>query len=128
MSEVGTGLPQIQVHHNKGRGKDPNKVGSHRPLGMPDPLLSLLPDIIYIRINAQTAAYAGPSQQGGQTDSRFMVIMQSDAKGIRHKIGLPTVESNADARYGLDGGRHVQVLCQLYQAGVTVHDWHRGTQ
>ena len=117
VSEVGTRFPQIQVHHKyKGHGKDPNKVGSHRPLGMSDPLLSLLPDIIYTRMSAQTAAYAGPSQQGGHTDSRFMVIMQSDAKGIRHKIGLPTVESNADARYGLDGGRHVQVLCQLYKS------------
>ena len=49
--------------------------------------------------------------------------MQSDARGIRKQQGLPTVESNADARFGFDGGRHAQVLLQLRKAGVSPCDW-----
>ena len=42
-ADVGTVLPQIQVHHKytwNGRGLD--EVGSHRPLGLADPCLSLV--------------------------------------------------------------------------------------
>ena len=52
-----------------------------------------------------------------------MVIMQDDARGIRRQQGLPTLESNADARFGVDGGRHAQVLLQLNKAGATPHNW-----
>ena len=38
-------------------------------------------------------------------------------------MGLTTAESNADARFGCDGGRHAQVLLQLHIAGATPHDW-----
>ena len=45
-AEVGTLLPQIQIHHKyKGGGKNPEKIGTYRPLGLADPLLSLLSDV-----------------------------------------------------------------------------------
>ena len=98
-SEVGFILPRIQILHTYKEGdKDPAQVPSHRPLGLADPHLSLLSDLIYIRISIRIAAYVGPNQQGGQTDPRFMVILQSDAKGVRVQMGLPTVDSNVDAR------------------------------
>ena len=43
LAEVGTILPQIQVHHKyKRNGRDPAIIGSHRPLGLAGPLLPLL--------------------------------------------------------------------------------------
>ena len=41
-AETGTVLPQVQVHHIF---KGPEEIGSYRPLGLADPLLSLLSDI-----------------------------------------------------------------------------------
>ena len=38
-------------------------------------------------------------------------------------MGLPTVESNADARSGFDGGRHARVLRQLHNIGIKPNDW-----
>ena len=76
-----------------------------------------------MRTGTMIATYVGVNQQGGQTDLRYMVIMKSDARGIRKQQGLPTVESNADARFGFDGGRHAQVLLQLRKAGVNSCDW-----
>ena len=52
-----------------------------------------------------------------------MYVLQSDAKGVRQQMGLPTAESNADARYGFDGGCHAQVLKQLHVLGVKPNDW-----
>ena len=98
-------------------------IASHRPLGLADPCLSLLSDILHMRLNITIAAFVGPNQQGGQTDPRYLIIRQSDVKGIRIQMGLPTVESSADARFGFDGGRHSQVLAQLYIAGAKPHDW-----
>ena len=98
-AETGTLLPQVQVHHKiKGNGRNPEEIGSYRPLGLADPFLSLLSDILYDRLHEQIATYVGPNRQGGQTDPRFTYILQSDAKGVRNQMGLPTVESNADAR------------------------------
>ena len=53
-ADVGTVLPQIQVHHKyTWNGRDLDEVGSHRPLGLADPCLSLVSDILYIRVNDQ---------------------------------------------------------------------------
>ena len=77
----------------------------------------------YMRMHVEISRYVGENQQGGQTDPKFMVILQSDAKRIRQQAGLPTVESNADARYGFDGGRHAQVLKQLHVLGTAPNNW-----
>ena len=124
MADTGTSLPQIQIHHKyKGNGKDPKVIASHRPLGLSDPCLSLLSDILHMRLNITIATFVGSNQQGGQTDPRYLIIRQSDVKGIRIQMGLPTVESSVDARFGFDGGRHAQVLAQLHIAGAKPHDW-----
>ena len=38
-------------------------------------------------------------------------------------MGLPSLECGADARFGLDGGRHAQLLLQSQKAGLARHDW-----
>ena len=119
MADTGAILSQMQVHHKyQGNGKDPRVIASHRPLGLSGPCLSLLSDILHMRLNITTAASVGSNQQGGQTDPRYLIIWQSDVEGIRIQMGLPTVESSADARFGVDGGRHSQVLTQLHRAGA----------
>ena len=120
--EAGAVLVRLQIHHkHKGKAKDPDNIQSYRPLGLADPLLSLLSDVLYTRITVHIATYVGSRQQGGQSDTRCMVILQRDARTARRNMQLPTAEISADARYGFDGGRHVQVLIQLHKANVT-HD------
>ena len=79
--EVGTIRVLIEINHkHKGKGKDHNIVESYRPLGLADPIPSLVSDAIYLRTHAQIANWVGHNQQGGQTDSSYMVIMQRGAK------------------------------------------------
>ena len=82
-------------------------------MGLADPILSLIPDILYLRMNTQIATYVGQNQQGGQSESKFMVVLQRDARSVRMQMRLPTIQVDADARYGFDGGRHAQVLQQF---------------
>ena len=76
-----------------------------------------------MRMRMTIATFVGTNQQGGQTDPRYMTILQSDIRGMTIKMGLTIVESNADAMCGFDGGRHAQVLLQLHVVGLTTNDW-----
>ncbi|MFM7983555.1 MAG: hypothetical protein ACKPKO_29935, partial [Candidatus Fonsibacter sp.] len=80
-AEVGTYLPVVQVHHKyKVKSIPPGAVSSYRPLGLAEPLLSILSDVLYMRSNVGVAQYAGRRQQGGQADPRYMAVVQRDAR------------------------------------------------
>ena len=110
--ETGACLLAIHILHlYKGKQKDPNVVGSYRPVGQADPILYLLADLVQLRTGFRISQVVGPSQLGGLADSRYHIGMQRDCRTARALQGLPTFETSADARYGFDGGRHAQVLC-----------------
>ena len=117
VADTGVLLPQIQIHHKyKGISRDPNAI----PLGLADPHLSLISDILYMRTGTMIATYVGIHQQGGQTDPRYMVIMQSDARGIRKQQGLPTVESTQMPGLALTVGGTRKSYCN-YGRWVSIH-------
>jgi hypothetical protein len=111
------------VNSYKGRGKDPMSPGSFRFLGMAEPLLSLISDLLFLRVGHQVTAFVGASQLGGLKDARWHAIVCRELTLRRRLMGLPTLDLQTDARFGYDGGRHHQVLSQLHQAGINQREW-----
>jgi hypothetical protein len=117
-------LATIQIAHLfKGRGKDPSTIQAFRPLGLADPILTVLVSLLHLRIAGCISAFVGPAQLGGSRDGRFLIISLGENLAARRQMGLPTCDLLTDARYGYDGGRHAQVLLQLHSAGISVRDW-----
>ena len=52
------------------------------------------------------AGQVGYSQYGGRCDPRFLILARWDGRARRWRMGLPTLDIYADARFGFDGGRH----------------------
>ena len=106
------------LHIYKGKGLPTNAPSSYRPLGQSHPLLSLGMSLLHDRGKGALHQYCGLSQLGGTKDGRMAAISFGERRALRRELGLPTVEPQADARFGYDGGRHVRFCQGLRKAGL----------
>ncbi|CAK0899940.1 unnamed protein product, partial [Prorocentrum cordatum] len=124
VSELDALLLEVEVVHlYKGKGKDPEAIESYRPIGLVEPLLSLVVDVLQLRIGPFLIGLAGPAQTGGRCDPRGQVVVLREWSVARRNLGLPTCDLVMGARFGYDGGSHSQVLLQAHRAGTRPRDW-----
>ena len=91
-------LAAIDVLYSyKGKGKDPSLVKSFRALGLADPLLSVVVDMLLLRLWPFIDGYVGAAQLGGRGDQRYLIIAARAVRTMRQQVGLPTVSPFADA-------------------------------
>ena len=72
--------------------------------------MSLISDVLRIRVAPGLACAAGPKQLGGLRDPRLAVAARQESSCRRRLMGLPICELGVDARFGFDGGRHVRFM------------------
>lgn len=124
LADLDPGLTTIDTTHiYKGRGKDPADVRSFRPLGIARPLLSLVVDVLHLRLSYFIRRFVGPRQLGGLCDSRCHVVVFRSIRAARRHLKLPSVDGLVDAKFGFDGGRHSQALAQLHLTAAHPRDW-----
>ena len=123
IADVSRFLTAVEIAHAfKGGKRDPDDIQSFRPLGIAEPLLSIVVDFLHLRTAYRVNHFVGSLQLGGRADPRCHIVRFESAAAARKSLGLPYVDNHGDARFGYDGGRHAQILLQLHRAGCDPRD------
>ena len=118
-ADISSSFASVEIAHLfKGGSRDPGAIKSFRPLGLAEPFLSIIVDLLHLRIAHLTREFVGPLQLGGRSDPRSHILRFRVASSSRASLSLPSADTQGDARFGYGGGRHAQITLQLGHANI----------
>ena len=93
------------IHLYKGRGKNPLRFDSYRPIGIGHGVARLVDEIWEWRNGPWARRQAGLTQLTGRMGAAEAVAAHVLRIQLRKLNGLPTAVCYTDVQYGFDGGR-----------------------